>query len=33
MKRRDLIKGITLLPIGGSFIGSMLPGESLQERV
>lgn len=29
MKRRDLIKGLTLLPMGGSFIGNMLPGEAM----
>jgi L-seryl-tRNA(Ser) seleniumtransferase len=28
MKRRDLIRGLTLLPIGGSFIGGVLPGEA-----
>jgi L-seryl-tRNA(Ser) seleniumtransferase len=27
MKRRDLIKELTLLPIGGSFIGGMLPAK------
>lgn len=25
MKRRDIIKGLTLLPLGGSFLGSILP--------
>jgi L-seryl-tRNA(Ser) seleniumtransferase len=29
MKRRDLIKGLTLLPIGGGLIGSVLPGETI----
>ena len=28
MKRRDIIRGLTLLPLGGSFLGTMLPSES-----
>ena len=28
MKRRDIIKGLTLLPLGGSFLGTVLPSES-----
>lgn len=29
MKRRDILKGLGLLPIGGTFLGSLLPNESL----
>ena len=28
MKRREIIKGLTLLPLGGSFLGTMLPAET-----
>lgn len=28
MKRRDIIKGITLLPVGGTVLGGMIPNES-----
>ena len=28
MKRRDIIRGLTLLPLGGSFLGTVLPSES-----
>jgi L-seryl-tRNA(Ser) seleniumtransferase len=28
MKRREIIKGITLLPFGGSILGTMIPNES-----
>jgi L-seryl-tRNA(Ser) seleniumtransferase len=28
MKRREIIKGLTLLPLGGSFLGSVLPAET-----
>jgi uncharacterized pyridoxal phosphate-dependent enzyme len=28
MKRRDIIRGLTLLPLGGSFLGTVLPAES-----
>ncbi|MEO6188091.1 MAG: selenocysteine synthase [Ginsengibacter sp.] len=29
MKRREIIKGLGLLPLGGAFFGSLLPNESL----
>ncbi|KAA9037715.1 aminotransferase class V-fold PLP-dependent enzyme [Ginsengibacter hankyongi] len=29
MKRREIIKGLGLLPLGGTFLGSILPGQSL----
>lgn len=29
MKRREIIKGLTLLPLGGSFLGSILPDKSI----
>ncbi|MEO6288438.1 MAG: selenocysteine synthase [Ginsengibacter sp.] len=29
MKRREIIKGLSLLPLGGTFLGSILPNESL----
>ena len=29
MKRREIIKGLTLLPLGGSFLGTMLPAETI----
>ncbi len=28
MKRRDIIRGLTLLPLGGSFLGTVVPSES-----
>src|SRR5664279_533063 len=28
MKRRDIIRGLTLLPLGGSFLGTIVPAES-----
>ena len=28
MKRRDIIRGLTLLPLGGSFLGTVMPTES-----
>ncbi len=28
MKRRDIIRGLTLLPLGGSFLGTVVPTES-----
>lgn len=31
MEYRDLIKGLTLLPIGGGSIGSILPGEAIAD--
>ena len=29
MKRREIIKGLTLLPLGGSFLGTMVPIETI----
>ena len=28
MKRRDIIRGLTLLPLGGTFLGTIIPAES-----